>query len=119
MSVPEMGSRIPGIPLVSKSVPFLNRALRDERHSVRVLRSSLPNSVPMDRHSLTFHPVFHVDDDFIPFADLYARPGDHTISGQDPPFDTVGQNALAIAPYRISSVRCANLTRTKKKKKSH
>jgi hypothetical protein len=73
-----------------ESVSLLNRALSDEWHAIVVLCSSLPDAVPVDCDFHAFHVVFDIDDDSIVLADLDARPGDHSVGGQDASLDTIG-----------------------------
>lgn len=136
MGMPEVSAGIISSPLISKGIAFLNRTLRDIRHTIRVLRALLMDPVPMDRCRLSFHSVFDIDDHFISLAYLsilkqsviviyrgiafhylYTRAGQHSVCGENSSFDTVGQNALAIAPNRVRCIRGTHLTRPIKNNK--
>jgi hypothetical protein len=73
-----------------ESVSLLDRALRDEWHTVVVLSSLLPDSMPVNCDFHTFHVVFNINDDAIVLADLDAWPWDHTVDGKNTAFNTVG-----------------------------
>lgn len=92
-----------------ESVSLLNWTLSDERHSVVVLRSSLPDAVPVNGDFHAFHVVLDVDDDAIVLADLDARPWNHSVGGQDSTFDTIGQHALTMTPNGVGGIWRAHL----------
>ena len=73
-----------------ESVSLLNRTLSDEWHTIVVLRSSLPDTVPVNCDFHALHVVLDIDDDAIVLADLDARPWNHSVGGQDASLDTVG-----------------------------
>lgn len=90
-------------------VSLLDWALSHKRHSVVILRASLENSVPMERHFHALHVVLDVDDDSVVLADLDAGPGDHSVGRQDSALDSVGQDALAMTPHGVGCIGGANL----------
>lgn len=90
-------------------VSLLDRALSHKRHSVVILRASLKDAVPMDRHFHALHVVFDVDDDSIVLAHLDTGSGDHSVGSQDSAFDSVSQDALAMAPHGVGCIWGANL----------
>lgn len=73
-----------------ESVSLLNRTLSDEWHAVIVLRSSLPDTVPVNGDFHALHVILDIDDDAIVLADLDARPWDHSVGGQDTSLDAIG-----------------------------
>jgi len=74
VGVPEVGTRITSRPLVPESCSLLDRALRHERHTVRVLRSSLPDSVPMDGDLQALYIVQNIDNHLVALTNLqYAN----------------------------------------------
>lgn len=93
-------------------VALLNRTLRNERHTIVVLRAALVNSMPVNGHFHALHMVLHVDHHLIVFAHLNTGSGNHAVCGQHTSFNTVGQHALAMAPDGIGGVRCAHLAGT-------
>lgn len=54
-----------------KGVSFLNWTLSYKWHTVVILRSSLPNTVPMNGYFNSFHVVFDINYYFISFTNLY------------------------------------------------
>lgn len=108
--MPEVSSGVSCVPLIPEGVSFQDGALSHERYSVRVLGASLPDSVPMNRYSLSLHFVLDVDDHLVAFADLNAWSWNHSVGCQNSTFNSVGQNALTVTPNGIGGIRCANLT---------
>lgn len=100
--------------MVPESVSLLNWALSDERHTVIVLRASLPDSMPVNGDFHTFHMIFNIDYHLVVFANLYTGSWQHTIGSQDTSFDTIGQHALAVTPHDIGSIRSTYLASPKK-----
>jgi hypothetical protein len=70
MGVPEVCTGIASGPLVSESVSLLDRALRYEGNAIRVLSSSLPDSVPMDGDLQSLHTVQNIDNHLVALTNL-------------------------------------------------
>lgn len=92
-----------------EGVALLNRTLGNEWYTIVVLGATLPDTVPVNGQLHALHVVLDVDHDAIVLAHLYARSGDHPVNGEDTTLDTIGQNALTVAPDGVGSVRCAYL----------
>lgn len=93
-------------------ISLLNRTLRDERHSVVVLRAALVNAVPVNGHLHSLHMVLHIDDNLVVFTHLNARTGDHTVGGENTAFHAISEHALTVRPHRVGGIRCAHLAGT-------
>lgn len=111
MRVPEVSSCIAG-PLVPESVALLDRTLRHEGDTIVVLRSALPDSVPMQSGLHALHVVLDVNHHLVVLADLDTGTGDHPVGGQHTSLDTVGQHALAMTPHGVGGIRGAHLAGT-------
>lgn len=70
MGVPEVCTGISSCPLVPESVSLLDRALRYEGNAVWVLRSSLPDTVPMDGDLQSLHTVLNIDNHLVALTNL-------------------------------------------------
>lgn len=109
VSVPEVSTCITS-PLVSEGISLLDGALRHKWDTIVVLCSTLPDSVPVNGQLHTFHVVFDIDHNSVVFTNLNTWSGNHTIDGQDTSLDTIGQNALTVAPYGVRGIRGTYLT---------
>lgn len=111
MRVPEVCAGI-ARPLVAECVALLNGTLCDERDTIVVLRSTLPDAMPVDGHLHALHVVLHVDDNLVVLAHLDTRSGNHPICRENSTFNAIGQNALTVTPHSIRRIGCAHLAGT-------
>lgn len=73
-----------------ESISLLDRALCHKRNAIVVLRTSLPDSMPVDSDLHTLHVVFNVYDHFVVFADLDGRSRQHSVCCEDASLHSVG-----------------------------
>lgn len=98
--------------LLPERISLLNRALRHKRHTVVVLRASLPDSMPVNGHLHTFHMVLYIDNYLVILAHLDGRSRQHSVGCEDSSLDTIGQHTLTMRPHHIRRIWCTDLTRS-------
>lgn len=91
-------------------ISLLNWTLCYKWYTVIVLWSTLMNTMPMDCYFHTFHMVFHINDNFIIFTDLYTWSGYHSVDCQNTTFNAIGKHTLTVTPYGIRCIWCTYLT---------